>query len=167
MLNGIFNKVKLKSFTLVSGMLLLLFALSFCAKENASYFFGKKLELVKTELGDCNRGKTSDTKSAAEEKKDSVAFKIVNDTLSVFVGVNYLCCAPFAAETKVTIDSILISLTDTCSGSFNCYCRCMCYYTWNFSFIDFSDKTYFYKVILNKPHEVNPIIIKEGRVRLR
>lgn len=166
MINTMLQKVKITSFVLFSGTLLLLFAFSFCTKENTSYFFGKKCELVKTELGDCNRGKTSDSKSASEEKKDAVGFKIINDTLSVFVGLNYLCCTPFASDTKVTRDSILISLTDTCSGYSSCYCRCMCYYTWNFSFVDFLNKSYFYKVLLFKPKQVNPVIIKEGRVRL-
>ena len=81
--------------------------------------------------------------------------------------VNYICCAPFTSEAIISNDSIFMNLTDTCLYPYqSCYCRCMCYYTWDFLFVDFKEKEYYFKIILNDPREENPIILDEGFIDL-
>jgi hypothetical protein len=57
------------------------------------------------------------------------------DSLEIFLGLNYICCAPFAADYGVAQDTLLLYVSDTCSVPYTtCYCRCMCYYTFTWKF---------------------------------
>ncbi|MBN2613119.1 MAG: hypothetical protein JXB00_16320 [Bacteroidales bacterium] len=127
----------------------------------------KTLKYSSTILGGCNGQDFGDLKSTSEDFADTVIFTIKNDTLDVFVGLNYICCAPFTSEAATKGDSILITISDACKAPYlNCYCKCMCYYTWDFTFVDFEEKEYPFKIILNDPHEENPVIIKEGSLQI-
>lgn len=120
------------------------------------------LQYFKTNPGGCNNEDFSDLKSATIEN-DTVYFSVVNDTLNLFTGLNYICCAPFVSSVSVVNDSIFVSITDTCNEEdLNCYCRCNCYYTWNFMFGNFSGKSYFLKIKLVDPRQDSPITIFEG-----
>ena len=125
-----------------------------------------QIAYVKTKPGGCNNAAIRDLKSTIEEN-DTVIASILNDTLDLCVGINYVCCAPFTSETNIQNDSILITVHDTCSLPYqNCYCKCMCYYTWNFLFSNIQQKTYTYKVILINPGEENPIVFGEGKIEV-
>jgi hypothetical protein len=120
------------------------------------------LQYVETNPGGCNNQDFSDLKSATTEN-DTVYFSVVNDTLNLFTGLNYICCAPFVSSVSVINDSIFVSITDTCNeDDLNCYCRCVCYYTWNFTFSNFSETSYFVKIKLTDPRQDSPITIVEG-----
>jgi len=147
------------------GLVFLLFVLIKCEKESDNNDPEKELSYVKTDAGGCNDQDFEGLKSVSDDPNDTVIFSVVNDTLDIYVGVNYICCAPFTSEATISNDSILLTLTDTCSDMNSlCYCRCMCYYTWDFLFVDFMEKEYYFKILLDDPHENNPIVFKEGTV---
>ena len=119
---------------------------------------------LNTTPGGCNNQDFSSLKSATIEN-DTVYFSLINDTLSLFAGINYICCAPFTSEVNVSNDSIFVSLNDTCDESTGiCYCRCNCYYTWEFLFGDFMEGTYYLKVELNDPRQNEATPVFEGLI---
>jgi len=149
------------------GTIFLLFLITGCEKEPDNDSPDKKISYIKSIPGGCNGQDFSDLKGAVEDEADTVIFTLQNDTLDVFVGINYICCAPFLSEATITNDSILMIVTDTCPDPYSsCYCRCICYYTWDFLFTDLENKEYFFKIILNDPREDNPIVFKQGTLIL-
>ena len=112
--------------------------------------------------------KSAPLKSAPEEERDTVIFSLRKDTLVMFTGINYICCAPFKTETTVKNDSLIVTLTDACDyPKVNCYCKCMCYYTWEFLFTGYqSEKKRGYKVILDDPRQKEPVVIFKGTMKL-
>lgn len=127
----------------------------------------KEITFLKTDLGGCHGQNSDALKSVTEEKKDTVIFTVKNDTLDVYVGLNYICCAPFTSDAVTLRDTIILTLSDTCNfPEESCYCRCMCYYTWNFLFSDFGEKEYHYKIILHNPQEEKPVVLGEGSIVL-
>jgi hypothetical protein len=152
----------MKNVFFTAGIILLFLVLTMCEKEAVN-----KISFVKTELGGCNGEDFTGLKSANEEHADTILFTIKNDTLDIYVGINYICCTPFITTTRVTADSILMTITDPCtSADATCYCWCTCYYTWDFLFVDYESKEYAFQVILNDPHEEEPIILWQGKVDL-
>ena len=135
-----------------------------CEKEESV----KKITFLKTNLGGCHGEDFDNLKSATVHDADTIKFSIINeDTLNVFVGINYICCAPFDSETEIVNDTLIMVISDTCSDPYSsCYCRCECYYTWDFQYIDFEKKEYNFIVKLNDPREGNTIIFKQGAVDL-
>ena len=118
----------------------------------------------KTIPGGCNVQDTSNLKSTVAEN-DTVITSIINDTLDIYAGINYICCAPFITSTNIINDSITIVINDTCSFPYEtCYCKCMCYYTWDFLFTDLLQKVYNYKIILFNPVNGEPVIFREGKI---
>ena len=122
---------------------------------------GGDLVFIETLPGGCNGVEFGGMKTMVEEP-DTVYFKVNNDTLDAFVGINYLCCAPFDTETRVSGDSIFMLIKDTCPEPMSCYCKCMCYYTWDFLFNGIEDREYYYRVTLDSPLEEGPRVLWEG-----
>lgn len=157
----------MKRFIYTIGMILIIFILIKCEKESDNDSSEQEITYVKTKSGGCNGQKFDDIRSVIDEQEDTVVFSIKNDTLDIYIGINYICCAPFISEANISNDSILINLTDTCPFPYqSCYCRCMCYYIWDFLFVDFEEKKYYFKIILNDPREENPIVFQEGSVEI-
>ena len=129
---------------------------------------GVGLTLVKTLPGGCNNMKSGSLKSVEAEDRDTVIFSLRKDTLVMFTGINYICCAPFSTKNMIRNDSLIIRLTDTCNyPNENCYCKCMCYYTWEFYFTGFSGGTSRgYAVILDDPRQKEPATVLKGTVKL-
>lgn len=142
--------------------------LTCCDKDSNSKSDEKKITFLKTISGGCHNEVFSDLKSSTEDCIDTVIFTIINkDTLNAFVGLNYICCAPFITETIINNDTLTMEISDTCSSTYEtCYCRCDCYYTWDFQFVDFEKKEYYYIVKINDPREENTIIFKQGKIDL-
>ncbi len=148
---------------LVTGLLLWLA----CENKSNNNQTTNNPKYIKTLFGGCNGQDFPDLKRSYIEEEDTVIFSIVNDTLDIYVGLNYICCAPFTTDASITNDSILMNLNDTCSSVYQtCYCRCMCYYTWDFLFADFQKKEYYFKIVLHEPREEDPITVKEGYIDL-
>jgi hypothetical protein len=58
-----------------------------------------------------------------------------DDTLKIFLGLNYLCCAPFAADYEIVQDTLVLAVRDICPAqNATCYCWCYCYYTFTWKF---------------------------------
>ena len=148
------------------GIIILFSVLLMCEKDPDNGP-NKKINWIKTELSGCN-GEIFDNKKSLIVEEDTVIFRIINDTLDVFVGVNYICCAPFITTTSISNDSLIMNITDTCNiADHSCYCRCICYYIFDFLFVDFENKKYPFKIILNDPGKDSPIIFEEGILDLR
>lgn len=138
----------------------LIFTLIMCEKGNDNP--NRNIVLAETLPGGCNDETFMLNKDATEEE-DTVTFTIINDTLDVYVGINYICCAPFEAGSNIANDTITIIITDVCDHtSMSCYCHCMCYYTWNFRFVGYDATHYYIKIILNDPREEDSILLEEG-----
>jgi hypothetical protein len=119
---------------------------------------------VKTELGGCNR--ESVLRSAdLETKEDVVIITPSKDSLDVFVGLNYVCCAPFETKCETKDDILHMYIIDTCKfGVDECHCRCMCYYTFDFFFKHDGNYGQPYKIWLIDPRVDNPVLISEGNL---
>lgn len=153
----------MKKIVPVFSAFLLLFLLIACEKESNKSITGSELRYLSSQLGGCNVPENENMKSGIVESADTVIFSTGNDSLNIFVGVNYICCTPFSGEVSVSNDSILISLNDTCNTATTpCYCHCMCYYTWDFKFAGTEDKDYFYQVILTGEWNGGSEVVKEG-----
>lgn len=139
-----------------------------CEREADSNPSDKKITLLKTNLGGCHGEDFDNLKNATVDYADTIKFSIINeDILNVFVGINYICCAPFDSETDIVNDTLIMVISDTCSDPYSsCYCRCKCYYTWDFQYIDYEKKEYNFLVKLNDPREDNTIILEQGVVDL-
>jgi len=139
-----------------------------CEKDSDTKANENEIDFVRQVLGGCHNQDFSDLKNATEDKADTVEFTIISeDTLNVFVGINYICCAPFISEVEILHDTLIMEISDTCSFPYqSCYCRCMCYYTWDFQFIYFEPKEYYYKIKLDDPREQNTILFREGVIDL-
>ncbi|MDR0559847.1 MAG: hypothetical protein LBG92_06725 [Prevotellaceae bacterium] len=102
----------------------------------------KTARFISIKYGGCNNQSESymGQRSAIDVKKDTVIFECQNDTLKVTVGINYICCSTF--NTTQTVDENKISLLITETTSPEQYCRCECYYTFDYFFTDISRKSY-------------------------
>jgi len=124
------------------------------------------LTLVKTEFGGCN------TKSLVQNNEDivhndSVGISFNNDSINIYVGINYICGAPFISDYQIKSDSIILSIKDTCSKPNSCYDRCSCYYTFNFKFVQSDKNNYNYKILLFDPREASSKLIKTGTIKTK
>lgn len=127
----------------------------------------KELTLIKTVPGGCNVQDVQPLKILPVSYHDTVIFTAKDDTLNIFAGINYICCAPFTSSTNIDSNTLVITLSDTCNVDDDlCYCRCMCYYTWDFKFLSINNKDYYFKVVLNDPRQSDIQIIMEGKVNI-
>jgi len=156
-------KIKLSLLLIAISVILI-----YCQNDEPIDYTGK-ISYVKTEYGGCN----TQTKATEQFKSeiidnDSVNISTKNDSINVFVGFNYTCCAPFMSNCQVKNDSIFMSIIDTCPyPDKNCYCHCSCYYTFNYKFINSGNSKYFYKIALVSPLENKSKLIKEGIIRTK
>jgi hypothetical protein len=126
------------------------------------------IEFISVQPGGCNSGiRNTEIKSTLLDEPDTLYFSAFGDTLHAFIGINYICCAPFATNADFNNDTIFISITDTCDlTQGNCYCRCICYYTWNFMFKPLEAKTYNYLITLYDPVSEETMIFRKGSVSI-
>ena len=123
-----------------------------------------QIHYLKSALSGCNN-KTEENIKSGEEKNDSVIIRFLNDTLIISVGLNYICCAPFITDCNTKNDSIFISIIDTCPNPYQeCYCRCGCYYTFDYFFNSLSNKNYYWQILLSDPREENNTIFDMGTI---
>jgi hypothetical protein len=149
--------------SIITGVIILLILVT-CEKgsENTG---PEDLLFIDTELGGCHETDFSNLKNTEYGQADTVVFTVTNDTLDIFIGLNYICCAPFSYQTTISNDLITISINDICQANDGtCYCKCTCYYTWNFMFTGSLEKEYQYKIILNDPRKDAPVLIEEESI---
>ena len=156
-----------KQIYLLGILVIAIFLTISCTKESANDNPSKNIAFLTTEPGGCNLGDFESLKSTDVEYQDTVMVSFRFDTLDIQVGINYICCANFESDVDVSNDSIIMTVTDMCPNPYqDCYCRCMCYYTWDFLFNDFEQKEYNIKVILNDPRQEEPIIFREFKISI-
>ena len=118
------------------------------------------LQYVKTELGGCNL-KSALESDDSETKDDTVLITVSDESVFVFVGLNYICKEiPFETQCELIDDVICMTIIDTGGG----YFRCMCYYTFDFFFQRVGAVNQKYKILLIDPRKENPIVISEGTI---
>ena len=135
-----------------------------CDSDNAESK-NENLQYVLTELGGCNRKSAmkSGDSDTEEGNDDKIIISVLEESVHVFVGLNYICCAPFETNCETIDDAIIMYIIDTCINPYaECYCRCMCYYTFDFVFTHQGQFNQKYKVLLIDPREEEPVIIYEG-----
>ncbi|HOF15275.1 MAG TPA: hypothetical protein PLF32_00090 [Bacteroidales bacterium] len=120
---------------------------------------------LKSSLGGCNNGIEKSMESD-EEKNDTVIINISNDAINISVGLNYTCCAPFVTNCNIKNNTITILISDTCSNPPECYCRCDCYYTFDYYFDNISSDKYYWQIILRNPRAKDDIIFDQGIIRI-
>ena len=95
------------------------------------------LTYFRTDLGGCNGQNKSITSDP-----DTVIFSITNDTLTIFVGFEYICCAEFLTNTELIKDTVKMYITKESEGE----CDCYCYYTFDFIFENYNLIDFHYQV---------------------
>jgi hypothetical protein len=122
-----------------------------------------KLIYINTNYGGCN-GITTFTKNRLHSfaKNDTVFYLRNHDTLKVYIGQNYICCAPFkviANQKEIQLDIII---KDTCNFPIeSCYCRCMCYYEFEVIFLAYYSHIYHLNIYLEDPRQDQTILINQ------
>lgn len=136
-----------------------------CGKDHSVDVDEDEIIFYKTVPGGCNDAVFEAILAPALDDIDTVEYTLLDDTLAIFVGLNYICCAPFTTEATIVNDTLKIAIRDTCTFPFEaCYCRCMCYYTWDFKFVHFTKKEYHLIIELTDPREEEILLIKKGRI---
>jgi hypothetical protein len=161
--------MKTKKLIFFFGILLL----SFGCSDNDELSENNSLVYISTELGDCDNKivflHIQDNKDTIidNQDKDTIITFIEADFLNIFIGYNYTCCTDFDTQCEVKNDSVLITIKDTCPSALDCYCRCTCYYTFDFKFSGIKkNKKYVYKVLFFDPRVNKNKIIFEGNLKL-
>jgi len=95
---------------------------------------------VGTTYGGCNGQRDVGVpKRESIFRNDTVSYSVRRDTLRVFIGLNYICCAPFTLQQRQEKNILTVTLADTCNEPYSsCYCRCMCYYEFEAAFSNFN-----------------------------
>jgi len=133
------NKQIIPAALLITGLTLMSF--SGCKQNNHTAKF------VSIEYGGCY-GQTDFSDLQRDNENDTIIFNFQNDTLKVRVGINYICCSVLDATQIVDNNNILLTITDN-TPSPEDYCKCECYYTFDYYFTDLSEKSYVINVILD------------------
>ena len=121
-----------------------------------------EIQYVKTVFGGCNN--IANFQKSNDVEENQVVITTTVDTICVFVGLNYICGAPFKTQCNIEDDHIRMWITDTCENGMDCYQRCDCYYTFDFLFKRKGDINYRYTVELISPREGQSKILSEGHI---
>lgn len=81
-----------------------------------------------------------------KEQPDGLTYTISGDSLNMTVGINYICCAKFKATQKVEGNEITLMIKETTKSPSE-YCKCMCYYTFDFYYNNLSEDNYTVNVV--------------------
>lgn len=108
-----------------------------------------KAKLIDIKYTGCNGQRdVAESHMTDEEQPDGMTYSFIGDSLLLEVYINYICCAKFEATQKVEGDKITLMITET-TASPDDYCRCMCFYTFEFSYSDMSYDSYTVEVIFD------------------
>jgi hypothetical protein len=116
------------------------------------------IEYLTTVLGGCNN-----TRNYSEEN-DTVYMSFIDNNIHVFTGINYTCGAPFETQCELKDNTVFMSIIDACEDIFECYERCICYYTFEFVFKQ-GELNQEYKIMLIDPRKETPEIVWTGNFK--
>lgn len=105
-----------------------------CEKESTEKQESVDLTYLSTEYEGCNESSRMTLQKASESIVNQVIISEKKDTLSVKVGLHYLCCAVFDSKTKMVNDTLQLDIIDLTSEFQKSYCRCQCTYGFHFHF---------------------------------
>jgi hypothetical protein len=125
----------------------------------------KPILLVGLEKGGCNNDQEKSS-SYLRNLSDSIMFWTTGDTLVAIVTINYTCCTRFDALFELKNDSLLFNVNDACIESDHCYCKCMCYYTFQFKLINIDEEKYCYKFTLYNAQADKYSVVEKGSIDL-
>jgi hypothetical protein len=123
-----------------------------------------RLKYAETLYGGCNNGFEKTTSLYGEN--DTVILSVANDTLNIHVGINYICCAPFEGKSEYEGDTLLITVSDVCAEDGMCYCKCMCYYTFDFRYTGLETGDYPCKIQLWDAMQKKFIVLFSGTITI-
>jgi len=126
-------------------ILLFILIIAGCENEKA-----QTLKFVSIAYGGCNdKSDLSEKKRAIlNAESDTIIFEYKNDTLKVSVGINYICCSSFDATQTINNNEISLLITET-TPSPDQYCKCECYYIFDYYFTNLNQKSYNIKVMFD------------------
>jgi hypothetical protein len=90
-----------------------------------------------TEFGGCNLGYKMDS----IPKNDTIIFYELTDTMNVFVALNLPCCMEFNSESWTEADTLMMRINTIRDDQ----CDCICYYTFEYFFADYTGQGFYYK----------------------
>ncbi len=102
------------------------------------------LDYVKTDLGGCN----NTFKSAQidnKEETDTLIFNGQADSLKILVGLNLTCCIDFGSESEIVGDTLIMRI----SALNDELCDCICYYTFDYNYGDYTSQGFYYKFYID------------------
>ena len=144
-----------------------LFLFIACEKQNSK----KLVSYEKVSPAGCNLGIDYEARSSKTSlnagQNDTVYSYMKNDTIHFFVGLNYVCCAPFIAQAEADDNQLTMTISDTCSSAASCYCKCMCYYTWDFEFAKNGANNYSFIINLESPMDGESRPLLEGEFQYK
>lgn len=143
------------------GVVLLMSQLLFCNKD--AEVEDSDLYHLETLYRGCN-GQTDPLaglqKSSADP--DTVFYTISDDTLSITIGHNYICCAPFVVISEQEGTNLTLTLRDTCSAPYDsCYCYCYCYYEFQVDYLNYHGEELQLSVYIHDPTQTGDSLIHE------
>jgi hypothetical protein len=125
------------------------------------------IRYIGTELGGCNNMKNPPLGKTRIAENDTVYYVWKGDTLDFHVGIDYICCAKFETEYAVEQDTLRLKVRDACTHPDSCYCRCNCYYTFDFLFTGGSNQPGAYEASLYDAGWDTTRILARGRISQR
>jgi len=96
---------------------------------------------------------SDEVRDDGEYQNDTIMFAMVNDTLKVTVGINYTCCSSMSAN-DVLVDGTNVTLTiSDVTKNPDQYCRCDCYYVFEYFFTDTDKERYTFNLFFDSPFD--------------
>jgi hypothetical protein len=132
-----------------------------CAEKSVSN--PESIQHIETELGGCNIAETIQRNDVLQAKNDTIVVSVLGESVRVFVQLNYTCKdTPFDTRYEKKDGTMYMYLIDTCTDTSDCYWRCTCCYTFDFSFKVQNTLDQRYQVVLIDPRQEKPVIFSEG-----
>jgi len=117
---------------------------SITASSPVNLISNRPLDYVKTDLGGCNGDKS--VPPDYEDETDTIIFYEQADSLRIFAGLNLTCCIEFGSESEITGDTLIMQI-NTLNDE---YCNCICYYTFNYFFADYTGQGFYYQFYIDE-----------------
>ena len=114
------------------------------------------LTLSNTVPGGCNNSETEMKDAIQEFDSDTVIITKEGNDLNIYVGYNAGCCITYSTESYIEGDTLKININEL----ENMQCDCICYYTFDFTYSDYSSQAFYYKIY------IEPGIILEGKYNI-
>lgn len=110
-------------------------------ENNSNMISNNPVNYSKTIEGGCNDFSLKSATNADWPESDTVIIYELTDTLKIFVGLNLTCCMEFEPESSISGDTLVMKI-ETVNDD---YCDCICYYTFDYYFSDYTSQGFYYQ----------------------